>query len=172
MSALEAIREVLPDEAKDLKLNLSNVLESTHLSTGQRWGVAVASAITARHPRLLEAIVAEARQHVDEAVLADARAAAALMGMNNVFYRFRHMIGKPEYATKPARLRMNRLGQPASSKADLELYSLAASAINGCEACVQAHERVVLEAGLTSDHVHDAVRIASTIHGVAIALEM
>jgi alkyl hydroperoxide reductase subunit D len=67
---------------------------------------------------------------------------------------------------------MNRLVQPAGSKVDFELYALAVSAINGCEACVQAHERAVLEGGLTEDHVHDAVRIAATVTAAAVALEM
>jgi alkyl hydroperoxide reductase subunit D len=93
------------------------------------------------------------------------------MAMNNVYYRFRHMVAKPAYAQKPARLRMNRLAKPATTKADLELFSLAASAINGCEICVQSHEKAALEAGLTEDNVHDAVRIAATIHAAAVALE-
>ena len=81
------------------------------------------------------------------------------------------MIGKAGYAQKPARLRMNRLANPATNKVDFELFSLAVSAINGCEVCVQSHERAVLEGGLTEDHVHDAVRIAATIHAAAVALE-
>ena len=81
------------------------------------------------------------------------------------------MVGKPGYEQKPARLRMNRLAKAATSKADLELFSLAASAINGCEVCVQAHEKAVLDAGLTDDAVHDAVRIAAGIHAAAVALE-
>jgi lipoyl-dependent peroxiredoxin subunit D len=169
---LDAIRDRLPEPAKDLKLNLQSTLEQGSLTVSQRWGVAVASAITSRNAALTAAVLEEAAQHVDAATLADARAAAALMGMNNILYRFRHMIGKPEYGSKQARLRMNRLAAPASSKADLELFSLAASAITGCEACVRAHERVVLEAGMTEDNVFDAIRIASTVHGVAVALEM
>jgi alkyl hydroperoxide reductase subunit D len=172
MSALEAIRDALPEAAKDIRLNLPAVLQEGALSPAQRWGVAVASAATARNRRLLEAVVADALGAADAAVVDDALAAAALMAMNNVYYRFRHMVGKPAYAQKPARLRMNRLAKPMTSKADLELFSLAASAINGCEICVQAHEKAVLEAGLTEDHVHDAVRIAATIHAVAVALEM
>ena len=93
------------------------------------------------------------------------------MGMNNVFYRFRHMIGKEVYGTKPARLRMNRLVKTAGSRTDFELYCLAVSAINGCGTCVIAHEKTVLEGGLTEDQVHDAVRIAATVHGAAVALE-
>ena len=53
----------------------------------------------------------------------DAVAAAALMAMNNVYYRFRHLIGKPSYGDQPARLRMNRLVKPAASKVDFELFS-------------------------------------------------
>jgi len=94
------------------------------------------------------------------------------MAMNNVYYRFRHMVGREEYAQRPARLRMQRLAQVLTSKTDFELFCLAVSAINGCESCIRSHERVVIEGGLGEDHVNDAVRIAATFHGVAVALEM
>jgi alkyl hydroperoxide reductase subunit D len=169
---LDGVRDALPEAAKDIRLNLQTVLQAGTLSPAQRWGTAVAAALAARSPRLRDAVVAEARREVDEAVLEDARAAAALMAMNNVYYRFRHIVGKAVYSEKPARLRMNRLVQPAGSKVDFELYALAVSAINGCETCVQAHERTVLAGGLTEDHVHDAVRIAATVNAAAVALEM
>lgn len=175
MSAVEALRARMPDAAKDIKLNLAAVLSSGSLTPAQRWGVAAAAAIASRNVELRDAVLADARIEAGdagEAVIEDARAAAALMAMNNVFYRFRHMIDKEAYAQKPARLRMNRLAQPSTSKADLELFSLAVSAINGCETCVRAHEQAVLAGGLGEDHVHDAVRIAATIQAAAIALEM
>jgi alkyl hydroperoxide reductase subunit D len=117
-------------------------------------------------------VLADAAAQVERGVIEDARAAAALMAMNNVFYRFRHVIGKETYERKPARLRMNRLAQPTSNKVDFELFSLAVSAINGCEMCVRAHEKAVLDGGLTEDHVFDAVRIASTMHAAAVSLEL
>jgi len=169
---LDAIRETLPDLAKDIKLNLQAVLSESSLSPEQRWGVAIASAAAARQPGLRDAVVADARAAVPEAVVEDALAAAALMGMNNVYYRFRHVVGKPVYSEKPARLRMNRIARPATSKADFELFSLAASAINGCEACVRSHEKAVLDGQLSEDQVHDAIRIAATMHAAAIALEI
>ena len=171
METLQALRERLPEAAKDIKLNLQSVLTGGPLSAAQRWGVAVASALASRNPELSQAIVAEARREAGEAVVDDAVAAVALMSMNNVFYRFRHRIGKEEYADKPARLRMNRLAKPATNKPDFELFSLAVSAINDCETCVRAHEHAVIEAGLTADHVLDAARIASTVHAAAVALE-
>jgi len=171
MSAIDEVRAAIPEPARDIKLNLQTVLQPGVLSPAQRWGVAVASAIAARNPELRRAIAADAAKEVEPAVIDDAVAAAALMGMNNVFYRFRHMIGKESYATRPARLRMNRLVQPASNRVDFELFSLAVSAINACEACVRAHEKVVIEGGLTEEHVQDAVRIAATIAAAAVALE-
>jgi len=170
MSALEALRGALPDTARDLGLNLQMVLGEGALSAAQRWGVAVACAIATREPRLRGAVLADAREAVPSAVIEDAQAVAALMAMNNVYYRFRHMVQKPSYSQRPARLRMNRLAQPAASKVDMELFALAVSAINGCEACVRAHEKVALEGGLSEDHVHDAIRIAATLQGVAIGL--
>jgi alkyl hydroperoxide reductase subunit D len=172
VATLEDVRNLIPEVARDLKLNLQAVLQQSALTPAQRWGVAVASAVASRNARLREAVLGDARAQVDAAVVDDAVAAAALMGMNNVYYRFRHLIEKPSYAEKPARLRMNRLVKPAGSKVDFELFSLAVSAINGCGTCLIAHEKVVLEGGLTEEQVHDAVRIAATIHGAAVALDL
>jgi alkyl hydroperoxide reductase subunit D len=173
MSRLDAIRAALPEAAKDIRLNLASVLQSGSLSPAQRWGVAAASALAARNPTLRQAVMEDAASEgVDAAVLDDARAAAALMAMNNVYYRFRHLIGKPVYTEKPARLRMNRLARPATSRVDFELFCLAVSAINGCENCLRSHEAVVLTGGLTEEQVHDAVRIAATLQAAAVALEM
>jgi alkyl hydroperoxide reductase subunit D len=172
MSEIDAVRSAITEPAKDVRLNLQAVLQGGALSAAQRWGVAVASAVAARNPRLRDAVVADARREVEPAVIEDACAAAAIMAMNNVYYRFRHMVAKPAYSQKPARLRMNRLANPATNKVDFELFSLAVSALNGCQACIQAHEKVVVEGGLTDDQVHEAVRIAATIHAAAVALEL
>lgn len=172
MNTLESLRNAIPDAAKDLRLNLGSVLQPGALSKEQVWGTAVACAIAARNPQLRQATLEDALTQVAPEVIEDAKAAAALMGMNNVYYRFRHMVDREEYAQKPARLRMQRLVQVATNKVDFELFCLAVSAINGCESCIRSHERVVIEGGLTEDHVNDAVRIAATFHGAAVALEM
>jgi len=172
VSEIEKLRDLLPEAARDIRLNLQTVFQSTTLTPAQMWGVALASAVAARNDDLARAVLADAQVKVDESVIEDARAAAALMAMNNVYYRFRHMIGKESYSTKPARLRMNWIGKPMSNKTDFELFCLAVSAINGCEACVRSHEQVVVAGGLSEDQVHDAVRIAATIQAAAVALEM
>ncbi|MEM9070526.1 MAG: carboxymuconolactone decarboxylase family protein [Myxococcota bacterium] len=170
MDALETLRQQLPSEAKDLKLNLQSVLTGGSLDEETRWGVALASALTTRQPALIDAVRQDAS--VSDEVRSDAEAAAALMGMNNVYYRFRHFVseaGSPDYEL-PARLRMNRMARP-NDKRSFELFCLAASAITGCELCVTSHEKVVRAAGLTAEQIHDAVRIAATLHGIAIALD-
>ncbi|HEX4124826.1 MAG TPA: carboxymuconolactone decarboxylase family protein [Tepidisphaeraceae bacterium] len=174
MEALEALRQKLPEFAKDIKLNLQTVLGESSLTAEQKWGVAVASAATVGNSDLLAAAKADAAAAgVAPGVIEDALAAAVLMGMNNVYYRFRHMVGKPGYSTKPARLRMNRMAQPAAgSKANSELFALAVSAINACELCIQSHEKVVTEAGLSEDQVNDAARIAATFAAAAVALRV
>jgi alkyl hydroperoxide reductase subunit D len=173
VAPFETLRNAIPEPAKDIKLNLQAVLQNTTLSPEQTWGVAVASAMAARNPSLSSALLSAARSAVSENVIDDALAAAALMAMNNVFYRFRHMVGKASYTEKPARLRMNRLAKPATNKTDFELFALAVSAINGCETCVRSHEAAVVMAdGLSEDQVLDAVRIAATIQAAAVALEI
>ncbi len=168
MSDLDALLERLPEAARDLKLNVKAVLGESSLTPAQTWGTAVACAIAADHPDLQRAITEAARGRVEAAVLDDAVGAAAVMGMNNIFYRFRHMV--PGYDQIPARLRMQRLGKPATNRVDLELFCLAVSAIHGCEACVRSHEKVVIEGGLSQQQVFDSVRIAAVMHGAAVAL--
>ncbi len=168
---MDTLLTALPDYAKDLKLNLQSVLGETSLTPAQQWGTALACAAASRHPELRRVLESETRSRVGDAVVEDALAAAALLGMNNVFYRFRHMVGREDYERIPARLRMNRLVRPSTTRLDFELFSLAVSAINGCEACVKAHEKTVVEGGLTEAQVVDAIRVAATIHGVAVALE-
>jgi len=170
LDALEALRQTFPDYARDIKLNLANVLSDSSLTPDQRWGVAIASAIACNSPQLKEATLADARKHVEPKVLEDAAAAAVLMAMNNIYYRFRHMVEKPSYSQKPPRLRMNRITQPTSTKVDFELYSLAVSAIHGCEMCVQAHEKALMGHQVTEDQVNDAIRIAATFHAAAQVL--
>lgn len=171
MSLLEAVRAEIPEAAKDLRLNLSSVLDSGTLAPAERWGVAIAVALASRSRRLAEALIGSRPAEVSDATVEDAVAAASLMGMTNVFYRFRHLVGKPSYEQKPARLRMQRLAKPASTSEAFELFSLAVSAVNACETCVRAHEAVLLKAGITEDQIHDAVRIASVVHGAAVGLD-
>ncbi|HYQ16820.1 MAG TPA: carboxymuconolactone decarboxylase family protein [Polyangiaceae bacterium] len=173
MEQTAKLAEGFPDVAKDIRINLQSVLQPGTLNADQVWGTAIASAHAARNDALKVALEADARAAgVGDGVVADAKAAAVLMGMNNVIYRFKHIIGKEDYEKKPARLRMQRLAQVASNKADFELFSLAVSAINNCQSCIAAHEAAVLKQGLTEDHVHDAVRIAATVHAAAIAAEL
>jgi lipoyl-dependent peroxiredoxin subunit D len=172
MSAIEGIKLRLPDWAKDLKLNLGSVLGPTPgLTEQQIWGAAAASAIASRNAELREAVLAEAAQRLSPQALGAAKAAAAIMGMNNIYYRFTHLVSSPDYKTMPARLRMNVIGNPGIDKLDFELLSLAVSAVNGCGMCVTAHERKLREGGIGREAIQSAVRIASVMHAVAGVLD-
>ncbi len=173
MENVERLRGTFTDDARDLKLNLQSVLTQGSLEPKHRWGVAVSVAYATGHRELIDAIVADAAEHLDDAVMSDAKAAAALMGMNNVFYRFKHFMAQTDHADDyqiPARLRMNRIAKPKSDKISFELFSLAVSAVHGCELCVTSHEKVVRDGDLSAQQVQDAVRIAAVLHGVATAL--
>jgi lipoyl-dependent peroxiredoxin subunit D len=172
MINVESLRTNIPDVAKDIRLNLQSVLQPGALTPAQRWGVAIASAVAARNTALRDALIADAGTQVGADVIDDAVAAAALMAMNNVYYRFRHLVGKESYSQMPARLRMQRIAKPVTNKADFELFCLAVSAINACEMCIRSHEEIVLKGGLTEEQVHDAVRIAATVNAAALSLEL
>lgn len=171
---MDALRDRIPDYARDLRLNLSSVLTpqgAPGLSESQLWMTAFASAIASRNAELARVIEAEATTRLQPAEIEAARAAAAIMGMNNVYYRFLHLVEDEEYARLPARLRMNVIGSPGIARADFELVSLAVSAVNGCGKCVLAHERVLRQHEVSREAVQSAVRIAAVIHAVAGVLD-
>ena len=171
---MDALRDRIPDYAKDLRLNISTVLTpqgAPGLSEPQLWMTALASAIAARNGELVRTVEATAAQKLEPAQVEAARAAAAIMGMNNIYYRFLHLVEDDEYAKLPAKLRMNVLGSPGIAKADFELVSLAVSAVNGCGKCVASHERKLREHQVGREAVQSAVRIASVIHAVAGVLD-
>ncbi len=168
--ALANLAQTLPDYAKDLRLNLSSLLNDAGLTDQQKYGTLLACAnATGVQPLIAEAEVEAAAKLSPEAVTA-AKAAAAIMAMNNVYYRFTHLASNPEYKTLPARLRMNVIGAPGIDKADFELFCLAVSAINGCGACVDSHEKVLQQHGVTSATIQTAVRLASVVNAVGAVL--
>ena len=171
---MDALRDRIPDYARDLRLNLSSVLTTQGapgLSESQLWMTALASAIASRNAELARAVEAAATEKLEPVQLEAARAAAAIMGMNNVYYRFLHLVEDDEYAKLPARLRMNVIGSPGIDKLDFELMSLAVSAVNGCGKCVSSHERILRQHELGREALQSAVRIASVIHAVAGVLD-
>ncbi|MGZ0656908.1 carboxymuconolactone decarboxylase family protein [Coraliomargarita sp. W4R72] len=172
---MEQITELLaslPNEAKDLRINLKRVLEGESLDAEQTWGTALAAAYYIRHPELTAAVLADAKAAgISDATLEDARAAASIMGMNTIYYRFRHLMNSEEYNKRPANLRMMRMQQVASTKVNFELFSIGPAALAGCEMCLKAHEAAVKKDGMNEDNVHDAVRISAILHGVAVALD-
>ncbi len=156
---LEQLLDTVPASAKDLKLNLSNLLQQPELTKQQIWGTAVTAAITARNAALTAAITEAAAAHI------------AIMGMNNIYYRFQHLTENKKYGTIPARLRMNIIRTHGIDPVDFELFCIAASAINGCGVCIDSHERVVREKGTGEDVILACVRIASVIHGLATVFD-
>lgn len=164
---MEQLLSSIPDYAKDLKLNLQTVIKQPELTKQQAWGTVVASAIASRNPVVITALLEEASEHLEPAAMEGAKGAAAVMGMNNVFYRFQHLSEHEKYNTMPARLRMNIMRTHGSDPVDFELWCLAVSAINGCGKCITSHDKTLRDKGMSEDTVMAAVRIASVVHAVA-----
>jgi lipoyl-dependent peroxiredoxin subunit D len=168
--SIEALKNRVPDYAKDLKLNIGSLANETLLTPQQVAGTFVASALASRNAEVTREVLEEFGPRLSPEALAAAKAAASIMGMNNVYYRFVHMIGG-DYSNLPARLRMNVIGKPGVDKVDFELWSLAVSAVNGCGMCVESHEKQVRAGGLSTEQVQAAVRIAAVVHAVAATLD-
>ncbi|MDW4907635.1 carboxymuconolactone decarboxylase family protein [Streptomyces sp. ADMS] len=168
---LAELKSALPDFAADLRLNLGSVVDRSGLTRQQLWGTVLVCAIASRSPCVLRELGPEARAHLSPAAYAAARSTAAVMAMNNVFHRTRHLLSDPEYGRLRTGLRANVLGDPGVERTDVELWSLAVSAINACGACLDAHERVLRAAGVDRATVQEAFRIAAVIQAVGTTLD-
>ncbi|MGU3498860.1 alkyl hydroperoxide reductase AhpD [Mycobacterium sp. C31M] len=167
--SVDNIKDALPEYAKDLKLNLGTIVRTTELNEQQLWGALVATAAATRSQRVLREISEDALDTLSEDAYNAALGAAAIMGMNNVFYRTKGQLDG-RYDDLRAGLRMNIIGNPGVAKEDFELWSLAVSAINGCGHCLAAHETVLRDAGVERTAIFEAIRLASIVSGVAQAL--
>jgi len=168
---IEELKNRIPDFAKDVRLNLTSMASDETLGERTKYGLFLACAIATRNSAVISAMEAVTAGKLAPAAIAAAKSAAAVMAMNNIYYRFVHLASNKEYATMPARLRMNVIANPGVDKADFELWSLAISAINGCGACIDAHEKALHEAGVASASIQTAVRFAAIIQSVAVAIE-
>jgi alkyl hydroperoxide reductase subunit D len=169
---LDQLIETIPSYAKDMRLNFSSIVRSqTDLNEQQLWGTIVSCAIASRNEDLTAAALEEAQSHMSPQALEAAKSASAVMAMNNVYYRFLHLSHNETYQTMRAGLRMNAIRTHGIDQLDFELWCLAVSAINGCGACVDSHEKVLQEKGFGEEKVLATVRIASVLHAVATVLD-
>ncbi len=168
--SLENIKNAIPDYAKDIRLNVSGLANEETLSAQQFWGTVVACALTGGNAFVIREVMDEAATHLSGEAMIAAKAAASIMAMNNVYYKFVGMSANPEYKTMPAKLRMNVIGNPGVDKGDFELWSLAVSAMNGCKYCVDAHEAQLKAHAINAAHIQTAVRIASVMAAASAVL--
>jgi alkyl hydroperoxide reductase subunit D len=153
---------------RDLKLNFKKFFLESSLSPKDAGLITLACAETVNCSPLRELAAAHLKaQGATDEEITEARDAASIMSLNNMFYRFRHFTQKEAYQ-KPAGLRMNVLARPVTGKASFEMMALAVSILNGCEACVKSHEQSVLTHGVSEDQVYDLARLASIIRGLEV----
>ena len=167
--SLDALRESLPAYAKDLSLNLSTLAGETTLGEQQKWGCFVAAAYAVGTGPVIKAVEASAKEAGFPAeALEAAKGAAAIMGMNNIYYRALHIMkAGEEYRALPARLRMTIIGNPGVDKCDFELWAFVVSAINGCGMCMDAHEAELKKNCLTNVQIQAGLRIAAVVNAVS-----
>jgi alkyl hydroperoxide reductase subunit D len=169
--SIEALKDRVPDFAKDLRLNLSSLAAEPSLTEQQRAGTFVAAALASRNQEVIAAIMEEFAPRLSTEALTAAKTAAAIMAMTNIYYRFVHLASAPDYKTMPARLRMNALARPGVDKVDFELWSIAVSAINGCGMCIDSHEKTLRQHGVSAETIQSVIRIAATVHAIAATIE-
>jgi alkyl hydroperoxide reductase subunit D len=174
--SLETLKDVVKDYGRDIRINLDSVLTTEGapgLSEVQIFGTFLASAYAAKNPKLMELAEGIASEKLSAPEREGVKAAATIMGMNNIYYRYLHLLegeSVEELKKLPAKLRMQIIGKPGIEKGNFEIYSLAVSAITGCGMCISAHVQELRKHGITDLGIQSAIRIAAVTNGAAQAL--
>jgi alkyl hydroperoxide reductase subunit D len=170
MEFLKTITDRIPDHAKDVRLNIGSVLSRSSLEPEAALGVALAAAYAAKCKPIVDAIRGSGQ--MSEAELNGAVSAAALMGMNNVWYPYVEMTENADLKSQPAGLRMNAYASHGGvDKRRFEMYALAASIIGKCHFCVKSHYENLVAEGMSTTQLRDVGRIAAVINAVALTIE-
>lgn len=167
---LEEFLESIPDFAVDIKLNAKTLLASQALSKSLAQMIFLGCAFASKSKQLFQ-IFQEAFTELGETEKTASKIAGIIMNMNNIYYRFTHLVENKEYSSMRAGLRMNGLAKHGIEKKDFELISLAISALNGCGMCMDSHEKTAIKEGVAPIAIQEAVKIAAIINSLAILVE-
>ena len=168
MEFLNSIKEMIPDTAKDIRLNLDGVIARSSLSPEDALGCALAAAFAARSPVLVSAF----KENMPQAEAQGALTAASLMGMNNVWYPFVEMAADEDLKGMRAELRMNAYASHGGvSKLKFEAYALAASIVGKCHFCVKSHFDLLKAEGMSTQQLRDIGRIAAVVNAAAQVIQ-
>ncbi|HLB43216.1 MAG TPA: carboxymuconolactone decarboxylase family protein [Gammaproteobacteria bacterium] len=173
--SIEQLKNKLSDSAKDIKLNLSTILTeegAPDLIKHQIAGIALATAYAIKNPSMIDSILSEVSSYLTEPEINAAKSAATIMAMNNIYYRFIHLVSDKSFSTMPAKLRMNVIGNPGIDQVNFELNCLAVSVINGCGMCIDAHTQALTKAGVSQLAIQSSVRIAAVLNATAIGIDI
>ena len=167
MEFLSTIKNLIPDYAKDIRLNVDGTIARSSLEGNDAVGVALAAAFAAQSKVLVDAIRNAGVLSPEETN--GALTAAALMGMNNTWYPYVEMADDTDLSTQPAGLRTNAYATHGGvDKRRFEMYALAASIVGKCHFCVKSHYQLLKnEQGMTAQQLRDVGRIAAVIVAAA-----
>jgi lipoyl-dependent peroxiredoxin subunit D len=172
MEFLSLIKERVPDYAKDIRLNLDGTIARSSLEGNDAVGVALAAAFAAQCKTIVDVIRASGVLSPEE--VHAVQTAAALMGMNNVWYPYVEMANDADLKSQRAELRMGAYASHGGiDKRRFEMFALAASIVGKCHFCVASHYALLKdEQGMSAQQLRDVGRIAAVINAAAQVLAM
>ncbi|MCL2309408.1 MAG: carboxymuconolactone decarboxylase family protein [Proteobacteria bacterium] len=167
MEFLAALKERIPDYAKDIRLNLDSVLERSPLPRDEALGCALAAAFSAKSRELVTML----RGAMPEAEAHGALTAASLMGMNNVWYSYIDMADDEGIKKQQPGLRMNAYATHGGvTQRQFEMWALSASLVGKCRYCVSSHVIALKKTGASDAELKEVGRIAAAVNAVALVL--
>ena len=160
-----ALQEITPEYAKDIKLNIQSVFNSSVIDNElDAPYIALASSIAAENQKIINLIENFLPNEIDKKA---AYIAASLMAQNNYWYSFIESVGDIELTNLPAQLRMTGIADHGGTeKTKFEGYSLAASIIGKCKPCIKAHYKELKNMGYTTEQLKNIARIAVVINAL------
>ena len=154
---------------RDLSLNFKKSLEDNALEPQERFLTLLSMGVALESKSLVAlAKGALAELGTPAELVQEAAEIAGIMGMNNVYYKFKSFLA-PETAAEYQRagLRLSSVSKTLNTKKDFEMMALAVSIINACPICVASHEKTARAHQVSVDKIHDIARLAAVSKGLS-----
>ena len=153
---------------RDLSLNFKKLLEEGPLEPVERFQNLLAAAVTLENTEMMKWSASLLKEMgLAEDALRETAEIAGIMGMNNVYYKFRsYLPSEVKDGYQRAGLRMGSLAKHIAEKRVFESMAMTVSVVNGCPMCIASHEKALTTAGATTDQIHELARLAATATGL------
>ncbi len=172
--SIQSILNQLPQYAYDIDKSLREIFfqDLQTLEKYKLFGIALTVGYALKNECLLNYVRPEAKKYLDHSEANACKIAVSTISMTSLYHNFKQNINDQEIKKMPSLLSFSNLASHNIDEKDFSMYCLAASIINDCKYCMNAHILKLRKYNCSSEIIRDIGRIVSVIKAAGDVLEI